>query len=150
MSIQITQHFSLDELTTTDRVKFKDKNYQYGLSKITQMNILAHFAEQVRLVVGCPMKITSGIRCEELNAVVGGSKTSQHLKGEAIDFIPTKIKIKTAFDKIKKSNLEFGQLIIENDGKSEWLHISIGHKKQILRAIKLSHQLDSMYFQMFK
>ena len=133
MSIQITQHFSLDELTTTNRVKYKDKNYKYGLSKLTQMNILAHFAEQVRLVVDCPMKITSGIRCEELNAVVGGSKTSQHLKGEAIDFIPIKIKIKTAFDKIRKSNLEFGQLIIENDGKSEWIHISIGIKRQILK-----------------
>ena len=133
MSIQITQHFSLDELTTTNRVKYKDKNYKYGLSKLTQMNILAHFAEQVRLIVGCPMKITSGIRCEELNVVVGGSKTSQHLKGEAIDFIPTKIKIQTAFNKIRKSSLEFGQLIIENDGKSEWLHISIGIKRQVLK-----------------
>ena len=133
MSIQITQHFSLDELTTTNRVKYKDKNYKYGLSKLTQMNILAHFAEQVRLIVDCPMKITSGIRCEELNAVVGGSKTSQHLKGEAIDFIPTKIKIQTAFNKIRKSNLEFGQLIIENDGKSEWIHISIGIKRQVLK-----------------
>lgn len=133
MSIQLTQHFSLDELTTTNKVKYKDKNYKYGLQKITQMNILAHFAEQVRLIVGCPMTITSGIRCEELNAVVGGSKTSQHLKGEAIDFIPTKIKIKTAFDKIRKSNLEFGQLIIEKSGKSEWIHISIGTKRQILK-----------------
>lgn len=133
MSIQITQHFSLDELTTTNRVKYKDKNYKYGLQKITQMNILAHFAEQVRLIVNCPMKITSGIRCEELNAVVGGSKTSQHLKGEAIDFIPTKIKIQTAFNKIRKSNLEFGQLIIEKSGKSEWIHISIGVKRQVLK-----------------
>ena len=133
MSIQLTQHFSLDELTTTNKVKYKDKNYKYGLQKITQMNILAHFAEQVRLIVGCPMQITSGIRCEELNAIVGGSKTSQHLKGEAIDFIPTKIKIKTAFDKIRKSNLEFGQLIIEKSGKSEWIHISTGIKKQVLK-----------------
>lgn len=133
MSIQLTQHFSLDELTTTKRVKFKDKNYKYGLQKLTQMNILAHFAEQVRLVVESPMKITSGIRCEELNAVVGGSKTSQHLKGEAIDFIPTKIKVKTAFDKIRKSNLEFGQLIIERDNLKEWVHISIGSKCQVLK-----------------
>lgn len=133
MSIQITQHFNLDELTTTNNKKLRDKNYQYGLSKMTQMNILAHFAEQVRLIVGCPMQITSGIRCEELNAIVGGSKTSQHLKGEAIDFIPTKIKIQTAFDKIRKSNLEFGQLIIEKSGTKEWIHISTGIKRQILK-----------------
>lgn len=133
MSIQLTQHFSLDELTTTNKVKYKDKNYKYGLQKITQMNILAHFAEQVRLIVNSPMKITSGIRCEELNAIVGGSKTSQHLKGEAIDFIPTKIKLKTAFDKIRKSNLEFGQLIIEKSGNSEWIHISTGIKRQVLK-----------------
>lgn len=133
MSIQITQHFNLDELTTTSNKKLRDKNYQYGLSKMTQMNILAHFAEQVRLIVGCPMQITSGIRCEELNVAVGGSKTSQHLKGEAIDFIPTKIKIQTAFDKIRKSNLEFGQLIIEKSGTKEWIHISTGIKKQVLK-----------------
>lgn len=133
MSIQLTEHFNLDELTFTNRTKYKDKNYKYGLQKITQMNILAHFAEQVRLVVNCPMKITSGIRCEELNAVVGGSKTSQHLKGEAIDFIPTKIKIQTAFRKIRASNLDFGQLIIEKSGQKEWIHISIGTKKQVLK-----------------
>ena len=133
MSIQITEHFSLDELTTTNNKKLRDKNYQYGLSKMTQMNILAHFCEQVRLVVGCPMKITSGIRCEELNTLVGGSKTSQHLKGEAIDFIPTKIKIQTAFKKIRTSKLDFGQLIIEKSGKSEWINISIGIKKQVLK-----------------
>lgn len=133
MSIQLTDHFSLDELTTTNRTKYKDKNYMYGLQKISQMNILAHFCEQVRLIVGCPMKITSGIRCEELNSVVGGSKTSQHLKGEAIDFVPTKIKLKTAFDKIRKSNLEFGQLIIEKSGNSEWIHISTGIKRQVLK-----------------
>ena len=133
MGIQITEHFSLDELTTTNNRKLREQNYQYGLKKITQMNILAHFCEQVREIVGCPMKITSGIRCEELNSIVGGSKTSQHLKGEAIDFIPTKIKIKTAFDKIRKSNLEFGQLIIEKSGKSEWIHISTGIKRQVLK-----------------
>lgn len=133
MSIQLTDHFSLDELTTTNITKYKNKNYQYGLNKISQMNMLAHFAEQVRLIVGCPMTITSGIRCEELNTSVGGSKTSQHLKGEAIDFIPTKIKIKTAFDKIRKSTLVWGQLIIERSGKSEWLHISIGYKCDVLK-----------------
>ena len=133
MGIQITEHFSLDELTTTNNRKLREQNYQYGLKKITQMNILAHFAEQVRLIVGCPMKVTSGIRCEELNSIVGGSKTSQHLKGEAIDFIPTKIKLKTAFDRIRKSNLEFGQLIIEKSGKSEWIHISTGIKRQVLK-----------------
>lgn len=133
MSIQITQHFNLDELTTTNNKKLREKNYRYGLYKLTQMNILAHFCEQVRLIVDCPMKITSGIRCEELNTVVGGSKTSQHLKGEAIDFIPTKIKVQTAFTKLRNSNLEFGQLIIEKSGTTEWVHISIGHKRQVLK-----------------
>lgn len=135
MGIQITEHFSLDELTTTTHKKLINKNYLYGLSKMTQMNILAHFAEQVRLIVGCPMKITSGIRCEELNNLVGGSKTSQHLKGEAIDFIPTKIKVQTAFTKLRNSNLEFGQLIIEKSGSKEWVHISIGTKRQVLKYL---------------
>jgi len=35
-----------------------------------------------------PIKITSGVRCEEHNAKVGGVKTSQHLKGRAADIVP--------------------------------------------------------------
>lgn len=131
--LKLTEHFTLEELTITNYKDLNEKNYEYGKNKLTQMNMLAHFAEQVRLVIGCPMIITSGIRCEELNAKVGGSKTSQHCKGEAIDFIPTKIKVKTAFEKIRNSSLDFGQLIIEKSGNKEWVHISMGFKRQVLK-----------------
>jgi len=132
MSIQLTDHFSLQELTITNNKKLKDKNYQYGILKFNQLRELANFCEQVRKILNCPMIITSGIRCLEVNEAIGGASNSSHLKGTAVDFITTKIKIKTAFDKIRNSNLEFGQLIYEKTDKSEWIHISMGATKQVL------------------
>jgi zinc D-Ala-D-Ala carboxypeptidase len=41
--------------------------------------------EQARDIAGIPFVITSGIRSEERNAMVGGSLTSSHLTGNAVD-----------------------------------------------------------------
>ena len=37
-------------------------------------------------MIGRPIIITSGYRCQRVNKLVGGSKTSQHLTGKAADF----------------------------------------------------------------
>lgn len=41
--------------------------------------------EDLRLLAGCPLIVTSGYRCPKHNAEVGGAKDSQHLKGTAAD-----------------------------------------------------------------
>jgi zinc D-Ala-D-Ala carboxypeptidase len=43
--------------------------------------------ERIRAFLGAPMQITSGYRCPELNQAVGGERDSQHMKGEAVDFV---------------------------------------------------------------
>lgn len=42
--------------------------------------------DHIRQHVGRPIIITSGYRCPEINKLVGGSNTSQHMKGQAADF----------------------------------------------------------------
>jgi hypothetical protein len=72
--------------------------------------------------------ITSAFRCEAVNARIGGAKNSQHLYGEASDFIPTRADIFTVFEWCRK-NLIYGQLIFEQksvNGKlKRWIHISL-------------------------
>lgn len=85
------------------------------------------------------IRITSGYRSEALNKAVKGSKTSMHMKGLAVDMVPSNGDFKNFviftvgfFDK-----RGFDQLIIETSGKSQWLHLGIESndgmkRKQIL------------------
>lgn len=59
---------------------------------------------------GKPLKINSGYRCKELNAVVGGVPTSQHVKGEAAD-IACKTPLKLA-QLAKDLGLPYDQMIL--------------------------------------
>lgn len=89
--------------------------------------------------------ITSMYRSQELNKKIGGSKTSQHCKGEAVDLDFDQIKSEysnTDLFNYIKNNLEFDQLIWEfgNDKKPDWVHVSFAkngnNRKMILKAIK--------------
>jgi zinc D-Ala-D-Ala carboxypeptidase len=90
--------------------------------------------------------LSSGYRSVALNKAVGGSATSQHSKGEAIDIDmdghkgPTNAEV---FNYIKE-NLNFDQLIWEFGSKTspDWVHVSYKkggpQRKQILRAVRNS------------
>ena len=90
-----------------------------------------------------PIAITSGYRSADLNKAIGGSITSQHCKGQALDIdadVYGGLTNKEIFDYIKDS-LDFDQLIWEfgNKNNPSWVHcsfISNGNRRQILRAIK--------------
>ena len=93
----------------------------------------------------CPIHISSGYRSAELNKCIGGSSTSQHCNGEAIDIdmdgSPNGVTNKMVFDYIK-DNLEFDQLIWEfgTSENPDWVHVSYEstgkQRKQILKAVK--------------
>lgn len=132
MKDKLTKHFSFSELTHTDVKELQEENTDQARHYLSKVKELAEFAEKVRKIIGSPMIITSGFRCEQLNKKLGGSPTSQHRFGEAIDFIPKDISAFTAFAKIIISNIEYGQLILEKRGLGYLLHISTGSKRQKL------------------
>ena len=79
--------------------------------------------DPIRRMWGRPIIVNSGYRCPKLNAAVGGSATSQHMKGEAADITagdPTKNK--ELFDMIERSAIPFDQLIDEKGYR--WIHVS--------------------------
>lgn len=105
--------------------------------------VALHIFEVVRLKFGGkPIKVTSFFRCLLLNQAVGGSGTSQHVCGEALDMdgdVYGSPSNKQIFDYIK-DNLLFDQLICEGivDGQIAWVHCSLKqpgngiNRKQVL------------------
>ena len=132
----ISKHISFDEATVSNTAtRFGIENNPSDIQLACMKLVAEKCFEPLRTWYNKPIKVNSFFRCESLNAKVGGSKTSQHVKGEAIDLSGgNKEENKKLFDWCKK-NLEFDQLINEYD--FTWVHISytVKNRKQIL-AIK--------------
>ena len=131
--MNLTPHFTDIEICKTSFSKYKQKNLEEGTKQLGKLYMLAGFAERVREIVGKPLIITSGYRCDGLNKAVKGSSASQHRLCEAIDFKVKGMTNQQVACKIAASDLKFQQLIIENSGSAEWVHISIGSKREVLR-----------------
>lgn len=91
--------------------------------------------DPLREAYGHPIIVTSGYRCPELNNKVGGSRTSQHVLGQAADIrsvSDSREDNKKLFDLILSLDLPFDQLIDEYD--YDWVHVSFSNenRKQIL------------------
>ena len=102
--------------------------------------IAENIFEPLRQWVGGPIKINSFYRCPELNTAIGGSKTSQHCKGQAMDIDDTFGVVANA-DMYYwiKNNLNFDQLIWEfgDDDNPNWLHVSyVGPEVNRNRCLK--------------
>lgn len=103
--------------------------------------VTAKVFQPVREWYGKPIRVNSFFRSPELNTRIGGSKTSQHCKGEAID-IDTSNDNKKLYDYIR-DNLEYDQLIWEfgNESNPDWIHVSFsknGNRKRQLLAKKVN------------
>ena len=95
--------------------------------------------DPLREAYGKPIIVTSGYRCPKLNAIVGSTPSSQHVKGEAADIKSvqdTPEENKKLFDLIVKLKLPFDQLI--NEHNYDWVHVSYGarHRRQKLKAVR--------------
>jgi zinc D-Ala-D-Ala carboxypeptidase len=109
-------------------------------------SIAENIFQPIRDHFGVPIGLSSGFRCKKLNAAIGGSKTSQHMSGSALDIdadMYGKITNKQVFDYIRE-NLDFDQLIWEfgNDENPSWVHVSYQHndenRKRVLKAYRLN------------
>lgn len=130
--MKLTPHFTAEELTTTSNKEWKEKNKELITTGIDYLYHLAGFSERVRTIIDSPMIITSGYRCKELNDAIRGSRNSQHVICEAIDFIPVKKSVLDAYIALMFSDLKYHQLILEIKRNSSWVHIGIGGKKENL------------------
>ena len=126
----ISKHISLEEATKSPTaIRNGIKNIP-NEEQLNNMKIVAEACfEPLRAWYGKPIKVNSFFRNDELNKLVKGSKTSEHVKGKAIDMdAGSKEENKKIFEWCK-ANLKFNQLINEYD--YSWVHISfdLGHNK---------------------
>ena len=137
--MNLTEHFTFEELTKTDIADLQAKNRRQAENIKGCIIRLAEWAEAIRSALGnVPMIILSGYRCEELNRRIGGSMTSRHIRAEAIDFVPLGTDTEAAFYKLAAlaSEIEFGQLILEKRGGGYIIHAGMGTKKELLTSPK--------------
>lgn len=138
---KITEHFTYYEMVNSTTAKSR------GIDNTPNKNELANITrlckevlEPIRQAFGDSLIVSSGFRCAKLNAAVGGSKTSQHMVGQAADIHTKSDKPadnKKLFDLIakmvKEGKIVVGQLIDEYS--YNWVHVSLPtttKKNQIL------------------
>ena len=144
--MKLSEHLDLSEVTRSESAKRKGISNMPTEVHIANFKLLAEkIFEPIRTHFRCPIIISSGYRSKELNAAIGGSLTSQHCQGEAIDIdmdgSTNGVTNRMVFDYIK-DNLNFDQLIYEfgDANNPDWVHVSYEstgkQRKQILRATR--------------
>lgn len=138
--MQLSKNLSLAEMIISSEAKRKGISNMPTEEHLANMKKLAiNVFQPIRDHFKVPIHISSGYRSLALNKAIKGSKTSQHVLGQAmdIDMDGTSITNKQIFDYIK-DNLVFDQLINEFD--YSWVHVSYNtngtQRKQILKATK--------------
>jgi len=112
--------------------------------QLDNMELIAEkIFEPLRAYVNGPIKINSFFRSAKLNTAIGGSKTSQHCKGQAMDIDDTFGKATNAeMYHFIKEHLDFDQMIWEfgDDDNPNWVHVSYvspeKNRKKCLKAYK--------------
>ena len=140
----ISPHISYAEATASSTAKSRGISNDPNPDQLAAMKQLAEKVfEPVRTHFNVPIRINSFFRSPDLNKAIGGSTTSQHCKGEAMDIDALKdITNRDIFIYIK-DNLDWDQMIWEfgNDENPDWVHVSYklsgSNRKQMLRAQKV-------------
>ena len=118
--MNLTEHFTLEELTHTDHREFSNEPNATEMENLTR---LAAFLEQVKTVLGGkPIMVNSAFRSKAVNDAVGSKDTSQHRIGCAADIRVPGMTPDEVVKAIIASDLEFDQIIREFD---RWTHISV-------------------------
>ena len=144
--MQISKNLSLAEISRSETAKRKGINNTPLGEHLANFKLLAEKVfEPIREHFKVPIHISSGYRSKELNSAIGGSSTSQHCSGEAIDIdmdgSSSGVTNAQVFNFIK-DKLEFDQLIWEfgTDKDPDWVHVSYEstgkQRKQILKAVR--------------
>ena len=142
--MKLTENLSLAEVTkSATAIRMGIANTPSATHLIALKEVSKNIFQPCREHFGKPLAVTSGYRSEALNEAIGGSKTSQHSKGEALDLdadVFGGFSNAELFNYIK-SSLDFDQLIWEfgNNNNPAWVHCSYktrGNRNEVLIAIK--------------
>ena len=138
--MRLSKNFVLSEITHSNTAKRLGIKNEPTKDHLKNLQLLVRGVVQpVRDGIG-PIRVSSGYRNPELNRAIGGSRKSQHCKGEALDiqfWEMGQMNNKAIYDWVLQSGIEFDQMINEFD--FAWIHISLkseDNRKQVLEAYK--------------
>jgi uncharacterized protein YcbK (DUF882 family) len=118
--MQLSEHFTLDELTHTDHRQFDNTP---NASEMANLVRLAAFLEEVKTVIGGkPIIVNSAFRSKQVNDAVGSRDTSQHRIGCAADIRVPGMTPDEVVKAVIQSGIGYDQIIREFD---RWTHISV-------------------------
>lgn len=134
--MNLTKNFNLEELTySSTAASRKIDNTPTDAVKANLKALCENILQPLRDAFGKSIVLNSGYRSPKVNSLVGGSKTSQHMTGEAADIrCNNKETREWIFNYIKK-NLPFDQLILEhNSSGTYWVHVSYSkrHRRMVI------------------
>lgn len=135
--MQLSPHFTLDEFCTSQTAARLGTINDPPLEVVANLKRTAAGMERVRNVLNSnAIHINSGYRSLKVNAALGSKSTSQHVTGEACDFIcPTWGTPDRIMRVIADSAIDYDQLIKEFDS---WIHISFSDKNR-RQALVIDH-----------
>ena len=127
--MKLSENFSLEELirsSTARRIGLDNIPNDEHLKNLQV--VVDEIAQPLRDHFGKPVRINSGYRSPALNDAIGGSKKSQHSKGEALDLEIDGVSNLEVADWIT-DNCDYDQVILEFYNPSEgpnsgWVHAS--------------------------
>jgi 4-hydroxy-3-methylbut-2-en-1-yl diphosphate synthase IspG/GcpE len=138
--MRLSKNFALAEITHSNTAKRLGINNEPTETHLQNMqHLVDNILQPLRDSIG-PIRISSGYRNPSLNRAIGGSRSSQHCKGQALDiqfWQRGKMMNELIYEWILDSGLEFDQMINEFD--FAWIHISLkaeDNRKQVLEAYK--------------
>ena len=137
----ISKHISDKEAVYSTTALRRGIDNKPNEEQLGNMKLIAEkIFEPLRSFVGGPIKINSFFRSPELNTAIGGSKTSQHCKGQAMDIDDTfGYKTNAEMYNFIKEHLNFDQMIWEfgDDDNPNWVHVSyVSPEKNRNRCLK--------------
>ena len=147
--MRISAHISYAEATkSADAIRRGLPNVPDAEELECMRTVADKVFEPLRERFGVPIRITSFFRSEEVNRAIGGSVTSDHCKGRAIDMdmdgTGWAVTNRDLFQHIRE-HLPFDQLIGEHgdNDQPDWVHVSYregANRKQVLRAYRVGKE----------
>lgn len=137
--MNLSKHVTVAEFIKSDTaIRHGINNDMNATQKQKAIELCENVFEPLRAFLNKPITISSGFRGVGINKRIGGSTTSQHCKGEAMD-----LKIGLDGFNFIKDTLDFDQMIWEfgTDSTPDWVHVSFKkgkNRKQVLRAKKIN------------
>ena len=146
--LKLSEHFALAELCKTKTRLSNEPNKE----QVENLKRVCRWLEELRLRYNLnkkekiknkegevPIIINSGFRSPEVNRAVGGSPSSNHLTGCAVDIRVAGIEQLLRYavillDISDESKEDFDELLIEKKGPEKWLHFAVkptGNRRKV-------------------